>query len=126
MNSKISEMSSTAPGGVGGRVLAWTVYHREEGGTCLREPCTGEPHPHGNDTKVAAGSSRARQRGKRADVTVRLFFFLTFVFRCRLRQFALISRLGVWLNVVFENSTCVIEYLHVESHKELVEHKNIF
>ena len=24
-----------------------------EKGSCWRKPCTGEPHPHGNDTQVA-------------------------------------------------------------------------
>ena len=26
-----------------------------EEGSCLRKPCAGEPHPHGNDTRVAIG-----------------------------------------------------------------------
>ena len=61
-------------------------------------------HPHGNDTQVAVGSSGARHRGSRADVTVRPQSPLTIVSRRRLRQFALTSRLSVWLKACLKTA----------------------
>ena len=64
----------------------------------------GIAHPHGNDTQVAVGSSGARHRGSRADVTVRPQSPLTIVSRRRLRQFALTSRLSVWLKACLKTA----------------------
>ena len=64
----------------------------------------GKAHPHGNDTQVAVGSSGARHRGSRADVTVRPQSPLTIVSRRRLGQFALTSRLSVWLKACLKKA----------------------
>ena len=72
----------------------------------------GIAHPHGNDTQVAVGSSGARHRGSRADVTVRPQSPLTIVSRRRLRQFAWTSRISALAQGVSENSTHTIAHSH--------------
>ena len=66
-------------------------------GELLARAMYGVAHHHGNDTQVAVGSSGARHRGSRADVTVRPQSPLTIVSRRKFRQFVLTSRLSVWL-----------------------------